>query len=92
MPPDDLDGDRCNRHHADHEDARAETPTGNPAAAYAREHPIAAGALGIAVLGGGFFGFHVFAETLTPIRSVLGGALAGFGCWFLVMIGRVIGD
>jgi hypothetical protein len=59
---------------------------------YAREHPLAAGALGLAVIGGGVIGYDVFAETLTPIRAVLGGALAGFGCWFLVMIGRVIGD
>jgi hypothetical protein len=70
----------------------SETPKQNPIVEYAREHPIAATALGLAVVGGSVIGYSVFAESLSPLRGVLGGALAGFGCWFLVMIGRVIGD
>lgn len=59
---------------------------------YAREHPGAAGTLCVAVFGGAAAGFFVFTDYLSPIRSVLGGAVAGFGCWLLIMVGRVIGE
>jgi hypothetical protein len=77
---------------SDPEAPPGETPNQNPVAQYAREHPIAATTLGLAVIAGSTAGYSVFAESLSPVRGVLGGALAGFGCWFLVMIGRVIGD
>ena len=59
---------------------------------FAQEHPIAMGVLAFAMVGGGIAGYIYFGEILSPVRSVLGGAVAGFGCWLLVMVGRVIGE
>ena len=61
-------------------------------AGYAREHPAAVGMLCVAVVAGAFIGDQLFAEYLSPVRRVIGGALAGFGCWLLVMVGRVLGE
>ncbi|MFT5694746.1 MAG: hypothetical protein ACI9QQ_000721 [Myxococcota bacterium] len=59
---------------------------------YARTHPLAISVLAFVMAAGGVAGYVGFAEHLSPIRSVLGGAVSGFGCWLLVMIGRVIDE
>lgn len=56
---------------------------------YARTHPLAMGVLAFVIVAGGIAGYVGFAEHLSPVRSVLGGAISGFGCWLLVMAGRV---
>jgi hypothetical protein len=48
--------------------------------------------LAVAVVGGAIAGYVYFSEMLSPVRATLGGAVAGFNCWLLVMMGRVIGD
>ena len=59
---------------------------------FVQEHPIAMVALAVAVVGGAIAGYVYFSEMLSPVRATLGGAVAGFNCWLLVMVGRVIGD
>lgn len=59
---------------------------------YLSEHPVAIGVLIVAMTVGASVSYVNLSETLSPIRSVLGGAVAGFGCWLLVMVGRVIGE
>jgi hypothetical protein len=59
---------------------------------FVQEHPIAMVILGVAVVGGAIAGYVYFSEMLSPVRATLGGAVAGFNCWLLVMVGRIIGD
>ncbi|MGY8802948.1 MAG: hypothetical protein ACKVK6_01785 [bacterium] len=59
---------------------------------FVQEHPIAMVALAVAMVGGAIAGYVYFSEMLSPVRATLGGAVAGFNCWLLVMMGRVIGD
>ena len=59
---------------------------------FVSEHPVAIGMLVLTMIVGACVGFFYLSQTLSPIRSVLGGALAGFGCWFLVMFGQLIDE
>ena len=63
----------------------------NPVVQYLTTNPIAAGFLTVVMLAGAVAGFIALEGILTTPRSILGGALGGFGCWLLVMIGRAIG-
>ena len=67
----------------------SDTPS---APSYLSEHPVAVAILLVAMIAGAGISFTYLSETLSPVRSVLGGAVADFGCWLLVMVGRVIGD
>jgi hypothetical protein len=64
----------------------------HPVVEYVSGNPIASGFLFAAILGGAVAGYIFFEGTLSTPRSILGGALAGFGSWLLVMVGRVIDD
>ena len=57
---------------------------------YVRESPIASGFLVVSILAGAILGYQ-FLEEISKPRRILGGALAGFGSWLLVMVGRIIG-
>jgi hypothetical protein len=59
---------------------------------FVQEHPIAMVVLAVAVVGGAIAGYVYFSEMRSPVRATLGGAVAGFNCGLLVMVGRVIGD
>jgi hypothetical protein len=59
---------------------------------FVQEHPIAMVVLAVAVVGGAIAGYVYCSEMRSPVRATLGGAVAGFNCWLLVMVGRVIGD
>ena len=75
-----------------HTDVDADSTPGNPLLEFVRTHPIGSILLVAAILGGAIAGYIVFDGVLSAPRSILGGALAGWGCWLLVMVGRVIGD
>ena len=64
----------------------------NPVIEYFSEHPISGAMLAASMIGGAILGYYVFEGTLSTPRSILGGAISGFGSWLLVTIGRVIGD
>lgn len=59
---------------------------------FVSEHPVAIGMLVVAMIAGACVSFVYLSHTLSPTRSVLGGALVGFGCWMLVMFGQLIDD
>jgi hypothetical protein len=73
--------------HAANEAEQSESGTDS----FIQEHPIAMVVLAVAMVGGAIAGYVYFSEMLSPVRATLGGAVAGFNCWLLVMVGRVIG-
>ena len=62
----------------------------NPFVDYARTNPgstaMLAGFIAVGAVGGWYF----FADILPPVRATLGGAVAGFGSWLLVVVRKVI--
>jgi len=69
----------------------ADSP-GNPVKEYVTENPISATLLVVAMIGGATASYFVFEGSLSAPRRILGGAISGFGCWLLVMVGRLIGE
>ena len=55
-----------------------------------RESPVSSAALALSIIAGAVLGFVLLGEDLSTARRILGGAVAGGGCWLLVMMGRVI--
>jgi len=64
---------------SDANSSAGKTPSTSPAVAYTRGHPLAASALGLAIVAGGVIGFSLFAEVLTPPRSVFGAHVRASG-------------
>ena len=53
--------------------------------------PLAVAALALCVVGGAVAGYVYLPEEWHLARRIAGGGVSGFGCWLLVMVGRVIG-
>lgn len=62
----------------------------NRALASLRAHPVISGVFAVCMVGGALLGAWLLPESLSEIRRVLGGAVAGFGVALLVTATRMM--